>query len=489
MATSKVATLKKVDQARVMDSMVNFAAGMGVAGKDKRKDSVFVGSGRMAYNELEALYQEDWIAGKIIEIIPDDMTRNWRTFSDSTLTPEELTKVLADEKRLKLQKKINLAKKWARLYGGCLIVMNVDDGVDPSEPLDVDKIKPGTLRSLVVFDRRNAHPQRINLNNPMADNFREPETYRLSNTSGEIHHTRCIRMDGVPLPYYAFSRNDYWGDPIFKRIRDALINANIAVDSSAGLLFESNVDVVAVKGLIHMLSTDEGTKQLVNRFSTSKYLKANNNISVIDMENESLTKHVNSLSGIGDLLDRFLTILSATSDIPATRLFGKAPVGMNATGDSDLQNYYDNINSRQELELRSDLEYLDRAMASNLGIDPGKMAFTFDPLWQLSDTEQATVLETSVRAFHELLDMGIITESMIAREAKNRQLLTTITDNHISQLEAAEEDAEKMAREEAESGGGDLEESEEGDNEDLGENDNEDLGENDTNIDSAKDSQ
>lgn len=448
MATSKMAQLKPVDQAKVIDSLVNFAAGMGVIGKDKRRDSVFVGSGRMRFDELEALYQEDWIGGKIIEIIPDDMTRNWRTFSDSTLTPEELTRVLAEEKRLKLQRKINLCKKWARLYGGCLLVLNIDDGMEPSEPLDVDNIRPGTFRNIVLFDRRHANPQRINLHAPFKENFREPETYRLSNTGGEIHHTRLIKMDGVALPQQLFERNDYWGDSIFRRIRDALVNANIAVDSSAGLLFESNVDVIGVQGLIHMLSTDEGTKQLINRFSTSKFLKANNNITVIDKEKEDLTKNSNALSGVGDLLDRFLTILSATSDIPATRLFGKAPVGMNSTGESDLQNYYDGINSKQELELRPDIEYLDRAIAANIGIDSGKMEFSFDPLWQLSDVERSQVLESNARAFQIFLDMGTITESMIAREAKNQGMLTTITDDFIERLEQAETEVEALAEEE-----------------------------------------
>jgi hypothetical protein len=255
-------------------------------------------------------------------------------------------------------------------------------------------------------------------------------------------------MNGITLPYRLFQRNNYWGDSILQRIRDALVNVNTAVDSTAGLLYESNVDVIGVKGLISMLATDEGTKSLLNRFSTAKYLKSNNNISIIDKENEEMQKFFASFSGLPDVLEKFLMIVSATSDIPATRLFGRSPMGMNATGDSDLVNYYDSLGSKQELELRPPLEYIDTIMAVSAGIDPDKMKFEFDPLWQVSDVERADIRLKNAQADQIYLDMGIVRESMIAREAKAREIFTTITDDHIAKLEELEKEADKMAIEE-----------------------------------------
>lgn len=478
MTKSNIIKFRPAQQALIADSFVNFAASMGIGGKDKRLDSTFVDRGRMPWHELEALYREDWIGGKIVDIIPDDMTRNWRTFSDASLTPEERTKITAEERRLKLKHHINFNKKWSRLYGGSLIVMNIDDGLDPSEPLIVENIKPGQLRNLIVFDRRHADPHRINTFDPLAENFRQPETYRLANTSGEIHHTRVVRMDGQPLPYYSFQRNNYWGDPVFKRIRDAIVNANIALDSAAGLLFESNVDVVGVDGLLHMLATDEGTAQLTKRFQTAKFLKANNNITVYDKGLEEVKNVVKSFAGIPELLDRFLTILSAASDTPATRLFGKSPVGLNATGDGDLRNYYDSISGKQESELRPPLETIDVVMAMNLGIDPEKMEFSFNPLWQIPDTEAATVKLQNAQADQIYLDLGVVNESMIAQEAKDMGTYGTINDEWIEELAQAQEEADRLAKEglndESENTPDDEEDDDENKDPDAGNEDDED---------------
>jgi len=172
---------------------------------------------------------------------------------------------------------------------------------------------------------------------------------------------------------------------VLDRVYEALINANIANDSSASLLFETNVDVIKIKDLMTMLSTPDGAELLSERFFLAKMLKANNNVTLLDGE-ETYEKHNVTFAGIPDMLDRFMTILSAASDIPATRLFGKAPVGMNATGESDLTNFYDHIKEKQEFEFRPLLKKFDDIFSRHLGLEPEDMKYTFNPLWQISDT-------------------------------------------------------------------------------------------------------
>ncbi len=64
----------------------------------------------------------------------------------------------------------------------------------------------------------------------------------------------------------------------------------------------------------------------------------------------------------------FLQVAAGAADIPVTRLLGQSPAGLSATGDSDTRNYYDMIAARQELDLRPQLERLDRLIAHSEGL-------------------------------------------------------------------------------------------------------------------------
>ncbi len=432
---------------QVADSLVNFASGLNVLGRDKRASSEFMLDSRLDDAQMEAIYQSDWMGGKIVDIIPDEMTREWRTWNDAELSPEEIKKLQNTEKILGLKLKFNEAGKWARLYGGCLLVIDVDDGQKPEEPLNIDAIKKGGLKNIVVFDRRNASAIRINNTKPFEDNFRKPETYRLSNSAIEIHHSRVLRFDGQSLPFNVFNRNRYWGDSVFVRIRQALINANIASDSAAGLLFESNIDIIKITGLMSTLSSTVGANQLIERFGIAKFLKSNYHFTIIDKEHEEIEKLANSFAGIPDLLDRFLAIVAAASDVQATRLLNKTSVGMNATGEGDEKNFFDMIRSKQEFQFRPKLEYFDKIMAKSLNIDPDNMGFNFRPLFQIPDTEQATIELSQAQKDQIYVDMGVVRVSQVAAEAKNRGTYSVITDDDIKVIEEQEEEAEKLAEE------------------------------------------
>src|SRR6185312_12636580 len=87
-------------------------------------------------------------------------------------------------------------------------------------------------------------------------------------------------------------------------------------------------------------------------------------------------------------------VLSAASDIPATRFLGQSPGGLNATGDSDLENYYGRLEGEQEQTLKPQLMQLLEVQGRS-DIDRGFRAadcdINFPPLWSLSGLEAAQV--------------------------------------------------------------------------------------------------
>ena len=73
--------------------------------------------------------------------------------------------------------------------------------------------------------------------------------------------------------------------------------------------------------------------------------------------------------------------MAGAAEIPAVKLFGRSPAGLNATGVSDLKNYYEFISALQERHLRPALEKLLPVMAlSAWGVLPESLDFTFNPI-------------------------------------------------------------------------------------------------------------
>jgi hypothetical protein len=108
------------------------------------------------------------------------------------------------------------------------------------------------------------------------------------------------------------------------------------------------------------------------------------------------------------------------------RLFGQSPSGMNATGESDLRNYWDMIGSQQEARLRRPLtKVYDVLWRSALGTDPpSTFAFKFNSLYQMNEMEKAEVSQRDADTVKLLHDAQVITTEIALKEMKQSSILT-----------------------------------------------------------------
>lgn len=426
---------------QLKDALENLVAELGTE-QDKRSHSVFVNRRRLSaqgnQEELNALYRTNWLAGKVVDIIPDDMTREWRYFSGD-ISPEQVKQLVEEEERLELDSKFNQAHKWARLYGTAFIVLSVDDGQTPDKPLDISKVRKNGLRYINVVDRhRFNHADQVPIADPLNKNFGMPEFYRVNETGVKIHHSRVLRFDGVRLPFDEFRRNNYYSDSVLDRLYEAITNFDTTAQGSSSMVYETNVDIVKVKGLMTYLQTAEGENLLRKRFALAKMLKSFNNMMLLDNEEDYDIKS-NTFAGLPDLLDRFALFLSAASDIPATRLLGSSASGLNATGEGDLKNYYDTVRSAQKKEYKPKLDYFDAIMSKSLGMsDTADLSYEFNSLFQETPKDKADREFVNAQRDNIYLEKGVVTEATVAKELKQDETYTNITDEHISDLEEFE---------------------------------------------------
>lgn len=437
----KEAKILDKDDTVLQDGLENIIANLGT-NKDKRANSRFVNNKMLSLDgsqqELNALYRTDWLGGKVVDIIPNDMTREWRSFIGD-IEPETV-KILEDEEnRLALSEAFNEAHKWARLYGTAFIIINVDDGQLPEKPLKMEAIKKGGLKHIKVIDRhRVSNAEVVPTADPMDINFGMPEHYRFNETSVKIHHTRVIRFDGVKLPFDEFRRNNYYSDSVLARLYDALTNLSTVTDSAASMVYESNVDIMKVKGLMSYLQTADGEANLRKRFALAGMLKSFNNMMLLDAEEDWASK-TNTFAGLPDLIDRYAQVITAASDVPATRLLGTSASGLNATGEGDLKNYYDKIRADQNKEYKPKLDVFDQIMAKSLGLgDDTDLTYEWDSLFQMTPKEEADLEFLNAQRDQIYLSNGVVTEEIVAKELQQEGVYTNITEEFIKELEDLE---------------------------------------------------
>jgi hypothetical protein len=111
--------------------------------------------------------------------------------------------------------------------------------------------------------------------------------------------------------------------------------------------------------------------------------------------------------------------VAGAADIPATRLFGKAPDGQNATGDSDDENYFQMIGSQQEDDLRPQLMQLDAVLLPSAGVKP-TLTWTFSALKVLPEKDQAEVENKEADTVSKYANSGLVPETALAKAVQNR---------------------------------------------------------------------
>lgn len=430
----------------IRDGLENLVTGLGVNGLDKRKGTRFT-RGTVRDEELLDMYRTDWAAAKVVDIVPQDCLRAWRSVSfDGNDDQRFVEAFYAEERRIGLAGKLMVAHKWARLYGGSIVVLSVDNSGQPDTPLDITR--PGIrLSHINVFDKTKITPSPKIIEDPMSPSWGLPEYYTVNGSTQRIHHSRALRVNGVELPYNELRRRNYWHDSVLQKLYDSLLNFNIVAEHAAGLVFESNVDIFKVPNLMSRLASPSGEEEIRKRFSLAKRMKSSHKILLMDSEEDHEIKK-QSFSDLADLLYRYLGIVSAGPDIPATRFLGTSANGLNATGEGDLKNYYDMLSSEQARVYSDALGVIDKLISVNIGADQESVRTKWNNLHQPTATEAAGIENARADRDAKYYDMGVIDSLSIARELKEAGTYSNI-DSSIEVLEGRsisefEDDLEKV---------------------------------------------
>ena len=409
------------------DGYANSAANLG-------EDSPLLSAGTFRRSDLSrrtellsTMYRESWLAMRIIDMPSEDMTRAWYKLN-TNLDAVDIAALRKLEAKHSIRQELSNAIRWARLYGGSLALMAIrgdEDRLD--QPLLPEDIFPGSFQGLLVLDRTMGLEPSLELVSDLEDpDFGFPAYYTVNieldnRHTMRIHHSRLLRFVGRELPYAETVSESYWGASEMEHIWDELQKRNATSANIAQLVFQANITTLKMGKLgEHMAFGNDRLKDhILAAMEQENRMRTSYGLQLLSSE-DSLETHSYSFSGLSEIYEQFMMDISGAAEIPATKLFGRSPSGLNSTGEADLKNYYELISQLQERMLRPALEKLLPVMAlSCWGFLPEELEIVFEPVAAITPEERATLVSKVSDPILRAWESGLITRQEAVAELKS----------------------------------------------------------------------
>jgi uncharacterized protein len=393
---------------------------------------------------IEWMYRGNWLSQIIIDQVAKDMTRGGVTLQCDAEADD--IKILNNRlARLKVWPSICDTIKRARLYGGALGYIQIA-GADPATPLRPEAVGKGAFRGILALDRWMLEPT---LNRLIQDDGPDqglPEFYRVTTDAPGlrgrmVHHSRCIRLTGIALPYWQAIMENYWGLSIFEPIYDRMIAFDSATMGAAQLAYKAHLRTFKIKDYRQIMSTGGAfATGLFKQMELVRQTQSVEGITVIDSDDEVEVQQTGALTGMAEIMLQLGQQISGGCQIPLTKLFGQSPAGLNSTGEADTRNYYDGIKQEQNHTIKDGVHRVYRVASVSEGIDLGpEFEIEFNPLWQLTDDEMGTIEERDTRSVLAVQESGLVSPRTALMELKARGGTTnrwqTITAENIDEAD------------------------------------------------------
>ena len=389
-----------------LDGWSDIYSGLGEENSDKTVN--FESAMRMSAQELELIFSYNGLANIICTEIPGDAIKNGITiFNDS----DNFIKKKLD--KLNFSNTVFNAFSSARAFGGCVVVMDIDDGAEISEPVNVENIND--IKSIEIYDRIKCIITTSNFNTDKdSDNFGKIEFYRIQLQNGtqlEVHYTRCLFFPGEYLTTTIKELNEFYDGSVIQRIYSSLTKIDPAFEYVNKLLKRSNILKFGVKGLSEIV-LNGNADTVLDRLRILKRGMSIMNAAMYDPDGEEIVSESLQLTGLPDILKQFMIYLSAESRIPVNRLFSKLFGGISDGADSDEIRYLDYVKREQERVLKNEynkiISYIANIKDSKLKSED--VYFIFNPLVSYSKKELIEMESKTIESLSKLFEWQVISK-------------------------------------------------------------------------------
>lgn len=416
-----------VDSPEKLNSLTELALGFctGTGAQISQGDTIDVNLRRYLLTNnralLSQLYCEIGIAQTLIGQPVDDAFKELPEIRSEQLDENDIEQIKKFFEQNKWFEIFKQGIKWARLFGGAGLFLNVPQ--NPQSELRLDRLKKGDKVSLYAVDRWELNYQvdgSISVQNLSGTEATSDVPYNLYGQW--VHESRVMRMTGRQAPSLLRLQLGGWGMSEIERLIRSLNSFLKNQDVVFELLDEAKIDVYKVNGYNSSLLTKGGTEKIRKQVQLSNQLKSYLDALLLDKEDEYDQKTM-AFAGLSELLVQNRQSLAADLKMPVTKLFGISAAGFNS-GEDDIENY----NAMLESEIRAQnkgyfITLVEVVCAVLFGFIPDDIDVEFGELRQLSAEQVENVKDRQFARLLQTYQNQIIDEQQFVDACNKSKLL------------------------------------------------------------------
>ena len=356
----------------------------------------------VGYGVLQQIAQQGLIRA-CIQTVSDDLSRKWIKI-DGCDDPQKLEIIENELKKLHIKDLFHKAVTTTGYMGGAFIFIDTGED-DLTLPLAINdlsaELKEGSKVKFVVVDPVNVSPIEYNCIDPLRDDYMQPRMWQV--LGKRVHASRLLPFVENQPPMLLKPNYNFLGIPQAQILWDYVMHFNQTRASTARLLEKISLLVVQTD-MDAVLSDEHGIELFDAKMEFLERYRNNDSVFVCDKESEGVMNVQTTIAGCTDVVRQSLELIACINRTPAVKLLGISPSGFNATGESDLKNYYDYVASKQELYREQIQTIINVIQLCEFGtIDPA-ITFKFEPLNEENKASQAMTAQTKIGALTQLVD-------------------------------------------------------------------------------------
>ena len=380
---------------------------------------------------LGYVYKNNGVIRAMINQPVDDAFRNGIIIKtkDEDFSEEEIAEVQYDIKNQSVMRTYTQGEKWARLFGGSGIIIDVEGDL-PEMPFHVDKLKKGQRVSFYAADLwelNSVSPGVYGEDKPYIDEMQPGTDTPYIFYGKRIHKTRVIRLVGEEAPSQLRAMLKGWGMSLIESMIDPLANFYELNNLTSNYIEQGKIDVFKILGLNDALAMENGAQAVIAKAAVANMLKGINNGLVIDKEDDFTQKQI-SMAGVPELREQNRIELGASTRMPLTKTYGISSPSFN-NGEDGQENY----NGMVESTIRTPSEFKGVKIVQimcqlRFGRYPKNIDIGFHPLRTLSSKEEADLKSTKLDGLIRVYDRGLIGKDEFLRQMNAIQNLPLLVD-------------------------------------------------------------